>query len=569
MTPEELGLKRPKVTVESLGLRPPQQPAGPAHILWNHLVESGEALGEGAKQLPKEAGSLAVDIWKALMPGREGASAGGRVLEKIGNVGMFASGGGAGPFSPAVPSTGMARGLDVQPRVAQVPTPLLALPPPTIGVPGRAPIETGVGRPEPLSGPGQGAMKYTPPPGSGLIPAGPRSTMTVPAATPPAMGPTRPQTASPLLPADAHAGQPSPIAAAFTSNDPAAVDRALTNRYRGVVRTGGPRPQSGPGLDEQNQRITTAVDSIIDAKDHIRFRDTSDPTGKSLLPAGRLPRTLDQFVQSIDSLKTGIFQQYDYLAKQVGGQGARVSLAPVVAKLRELAMTPQIRDVSANISEAALAQADRFEKVGSYTPLEAQNVIQSMNAELRGLLQKKVPTQEIYSHPTLMNQVRDVLLSTLNQTMDTALQGPQYASLRTRYGALSSIEKDVANALSKQLAKTPGLTDKLLNIGEIGGLIHGTIFFDPKVLGGVASTLAAQHLTRYLRSPNRAVARLFSKRTSELSPSMTDRLSARAAVGVGQMRQRNYDRGVIGPQGGTVTGIERAPPTNSRSISQQ
>src|SRR5271166_5720510 len=117
-----------------------------AQKAWNYLTESGEALGEGAKALPKEAGSDAADVWKALTsPAQEGAAAGGRVVGKLGDVGMFASGGGAGPLAPSTPPTGLARGLDVKPRVAQVPRPQLALPPPTIGMPGRAPIQTGNG----------------------------------------------------------------------------------------------------------------------------------------------------------------------------------------------------------------------------------------------------------------------------------------------------------------------------------------------------------------------------------------------------------------------------------------
>jgi hypothetical protein len=92
-----------------------QADASPLSSLWQSLksygAESTAALSEGARQLPGEVGGFVSDIGQALLPTRAGAEAGGRVVGKLGDVGAFLSGGGAGPTLP--PS---GRGIQGVPR---------------------------------------------------------------------------------------------------------------------------------------------------------------------------------------------------------------------------------------------------------------------------------------------------------------------------------------------------------------------------------------------------------------------------------------------------------------------
>jgi hypothetical protein len=313
------------------------------------------------------------------------------------------------------------------------------------------------------------------------------------------------------------------------------IDRGLTKRYRGLVKPSAPGQAGMQGLTVQDQRITTAVDSIIDAKDSFRLKD---PQGAEL-PAGRLPRTLDEFVQSIDHLKGQVFEQYDNLSKQQSGQGVRVPLAPAIGKLREIAGSPEVRDLHPGLAQEAERQAQQWEKVGSYSPKEMQNVIQHLNEQLAGL--QRNPTKESFSHSTMMNQVLDTLRGSQNQAMEVGLQGPQYQALRTRYGALASVESDVTNALRRQAAKSPGLADRVGDLGFWTSALHGIVTLNPKTLGTAASIKGAQEITRYLRSPNRAVTKLFSTRARGLDPTYTERFSAELGSRIGDVRQRAYD----------------------------
>jgi hypothetical protein len=336
------------------------------------------------------------------------------------------------------------------------------------------------------------------------------------------------------------AGRPSQFASAIASNDGTAIDRGLVKRYRGLVRPSAPGQLNQKGLMMQDQRITTAVDSLIDAKDSIRLKDAAG----NELPAGRLPRTLDEFVQGIDHLKTQIFDQYDTLAQQQGGQGARVPLQPAAQRLMQIASEPQVVDLHPALAKEAGELAQQWMARGSYSPKEMQNVVQHLNEQLSGLMRN--PTHETFSRSTMLGQVIHTLRDTLNQTMETALQGPQYQSLRSRYAALSSIEGDVANALRREAAKTPGLAHTLGDLGFWMNALHGVVTLDPTAIGRAAALKGGQQIIKHLRSPNRAVTKLFANRASDLSPGASDRASAAVATRIGEMRQKAYDANVLG-----------------------
>jgi hypothetical protein len=478
------------------------------------------------------------------------------------------------PFQP--PPAPQGPGLQVQlpgQRPGQ-----LALPPPTIGVPAGPGITTGPGRP---AAPG-GAIPFTPPPGRGLVPGSQPGTMRTqqPGAPSPISpgisftgrplptaaevagaaagrdlpprapgtggrpgGPRATSPVEPLVPHGAEQGKPSSFVSAFFQNNPEPIDRALTRGMRRLTHPGMPDPPSGPGLDAQNRNMMTAVDTIIENKNNIQFTDANN----NLLSAGRKPQSLDQFVQSIDYLKGRIFDDYDTLARQVSGRGVQVDLAPTVARLRELAAQPELRDVNPAVAQQALDMADRFEQARAYSPKEMQNVIQSAYQQTKG-----IKTQETFSRNSMLNDVVGTMRESLNQTMETALQGPQYQGLRNRYGALASIEKDVANGLRNESSRVPGgLFERLARPVQWVNAIHGLFSLDPHSLGFAAAIQGARKLDQYLHGPNRAVTRLFNARERVTTPTMTERASAVLGSNLGELRQRQFDR-TFAPYVGTA-----------------
>lgn len=345
----------------------------------------------------------------------------------------------------------------------------------------------------------------------------------------------RPETETqprPFIPDGAEKGEPSRLASALAGHDAATIDRSLARAYRRGVRPSIPGSRDYQGMQIQDQRITTAVDSIIDARHNLRLKDANGFD----VPSGQLPQSLEQFSQAIDQLKKEVFQQYDAMAMQQGGQGVRVPLAPAIKKLEELTAAPEVRDIAPEVARDAMAQAQRLAQAGSYSPLEAQHVIEALNDQLKSL-QKGGGTKEAYSHTTMMSQLLGTLRASVNDAMAAGLGDPRYQALRARYAALSSIEEDVARAAAKDAAKQPGgLPSALTNTAYWINAIHGVVTLDPTAILRAGAIKGAETIVRRMRNPNRAVSRLFANRLAEMQPSTTDRLSAQVGTAFAAMR---------------------------------
>jgi hypothetical protein len=589
LSPEETARLRPSApangNVERLSRTPQQLFGGDKES--GYIQESVGQLGQGIADIPAYATSVIGNFFRSILPGGQAAKKEARAefTGQVGDIATAASGGLAGPLGiphAAGAAAAVPRGLVAEPRVAQMPRPPLALPPPTLGVPPGPGIPTGPGRPVPP----QGGIPFTPPPARGAIPGAPPGTVATPSPPPsastigggrppipgvtggvtgPSGGPgiagaqpqvplPRPGTEGrpagaravpPLVPHDAHLGEPSPLANAIATNN----GNAVSQRFRRAITTGPPGRRSDPGMQQQDRLITTAVDTIIENKDSVQFRDPNDPAGKALLPAGQLPRNLSQFSQSIDWLKGQIFDLYDGMAKRAGDQGVRVSVEPTINRLQRFITGPEVRDIEPAVVRAAQEQIERFRQAGSYSPKEAQNIITSLNASLEREIRN--PTNAV-SHNKMNGEILATLRATLKASMNEAFKGPQYANLRARFGALESVEANVANAVRKDLSAKPGLAQQLIDPGAwaAGGL--GVALGDWHTIAGAVTTRLSHEIYRYWHNPNQAVSAMFAARSRALAPPPLSEFSARATTGLSDLAQRRYDRTFapyVGPAG--------------------
>jgi hypothetical protein len=303
----------------------------------------------------------------------------------------------------------------------------------------------------------------------------------------------------------------STLARAIGSNNPAAVDAALMPMYKRAVR---PRPgdqQSGPALDVQDRRILTAVDSIIAEKPNLKLTNAS-----GISVTGQLPKTLREFTEAIDQSKKTLFRAYDDMAKKAGQQGAMVDLAPAVNNLRQVAQSPFIEDFYPAIGKDALQLADNLNRRGAYGVEEAQDAAQALTKTLNAFFHN--PTHETVTHAALLAPVVKVLRDGIDQAV-TSLQGPGYQALRIQYGALRSIERDMAAAAQREANKHPGgLAGAFADIAASEQALHGIFALDPSRIGTAGLIKGAQAAHRYINSPNRAISRMFERRERSLNP---------------------------------------------------
>jgi hypothetical protein len=339
----------------------------------------------------------------------------------------------------------------------------------------------------------------------------------------------------------------SPLAQAIAGNDGMAMDRQLTRAYRRAVKPGPLGQPSIGGLNTQDQRILTAVDRIIDNRPNLRLTDAG---GQEI--AQQLPRSLRQFAEALDQTKRGVFQKYDQMAQTAGQGGVRIDLTPVVARLRQVAQQPEVIDLHPAVAADANRLADTMAARGTYSPGEAQDVIQNLNKTLAGFWRN--PTNETVSRSALLAPVTTILRDQLDKAIEGA-QGPGYQALRYQYQALRTVEKDVAAAVQREANKIPGgMVGMFADLGATEEAIRGVLTLNPVTVARAGGIKVAKKALQYINDPNRAITRMFAHRAASANPvpSFRPGMTAMGAQSGGQVGER-------GPLGGEIIARRRFP----------
>jgi len=330
------------------------------------------------------------------------------------------------------------------------------------------------------------------------MPSGPPRTVQSPPLTREQMPPVEPAAAS---------AETSALGDAIAANNPGAVDSYITKRYRSVVK---PPPGTAKGetaLAQQDQRILTTVDQIIANKDALRLTDATP---------GQLPRSLRQFSEAVDQTKKSLFQKYDAMTQQSGDVGVQVDLAPVISELRSIGTRPEVVDLHPELIPQAEQLARNFEARGFYSPSAAQDAIENLNRTLSAFY--KNPTEQTVGRANLLAPVARILRSQLDKAIGEA-QGPGYQALRLQYGALASVEKDVARAVQREANKIPGgLAGTFADMAASEEAIRGVLTLNPAALARAGGIRAAKSAIKYIYDPNRAIERMFQRRATPQMP---------------------------------------------------
>ncbi len=548
------------------------QAAGGLDSLWEGIKNFGAGVGRGVAGQGVPAGKASEDPggrseFGGRMVGAAGRSVAQGLWDAISKPGKIAAG--DAPFNPAdrrgqveqaLPSAMLMAGQGGRrPMVTEATGEPSAIARTLQSQAGAQPnpfVPTAGGRAEPPPGVPVGGAKQPAVPGQPQIRQQPTSAP-IPGGAGQSLPPSRP--ATPALPggraeptiSDATT---SPLAGALAANDGAAVDQQLSRSYRAAVRPGMISRPSSAGLNSQDQRILTAVDQIIANRPNLKLTDAS---GSEM--TGQLPRSLRQFSEAIDQTKRSIFQQYDQRAQMAGGAGVQVDLAPVVAKLREVAQSPEVVDFHPAVAADAERLAQTMEARRSYTPSEAQDVVQNLNKTLAGFWRN--PDHETVSRTTLLAPISKILREQLDKAI-TSAGSPEYQALRNQYGALRSVEKDVASAVQRHANRVPGgLPGMFGDLAATEEILRGVVTLNPMAVGRGVTIKAAQRALKFINDPNRAIGRMFERR-ADRSPTIP--FTARTAARQPYDLTAGLGAGYAGSAAALGTGLPSGEPRTPR-----
>ena len=335
-----------------------------------------------------------------------------------------------------------------------------------------------------------------------------------------------------------------PLANAIVGGSTGAIDKFIKDNFSRAIKP----TVSGRSTFKQDEsyvgKMQQAIGAIVENKDKLSLKDEY---GVVLDPGAR-PETLQQFSQAIDQTKKEVFARYDAMAK-AAGTSVTVDLSPIVKELGKISQSNVLNDLHPETVKAADAIAETLKERGSYTTVEAQEAIQHLNSDLDAYY--KNPNFDTASRAGVSAIVASGLRQSLDKSVSMAV-GPGYQELKNQYGALRAIEKDVVKRAIRvgTLEKGRGLIGSFGDIVSAEEVIRGLLTFNPAAVATGAGIRAFTGFNRYLKSPNRAVKRLFE--AAERRQGMPEAPSAPRAA-LGEVARR------VAPVAGAVTAEEATP----------
>lgn len=284
-----------------------------------------------------------------------------------------------------------------------------------------------------------------------------------------------------------------------------AVDDAIEEGVmKGIKPAFAGSKRSIAGMNQYKKDANQAVKAIVNNKQNLKI---TDEFGEELVD--KVPSTLAQFEQSIDQTKKNIFDKYNTLAKEASKEGAEVPLEKIAKELDSIANNKVILTQDPKAAKYASDLAERYRQAASYSAEESQEAIKSLNNKLSAF----------YRNPdagnTIQNGIDAMIANNLRKDTDDIIENTLgkagYQDLKSQYGSLKSIEKDVARrALIEARKANKGLVD-FSDIFSAGDVVMGLMSGQPGQVakGAVQKGIALYY--KHLNSPNRAIKNMFNK----------------------------------------------------------
>lgn len=253
-------------------------------------------------------------------------------------------------------------------------------------------------------------------------------------------------------------------------------------------------------IKDYYNKAAAAVEEIVSNKDNLNL---VDEYGSKV---DGLPNTLDQFSQAIEKTKHDIFKEYDSLAKQANDSGVTVNLTETAKKLEDISNNKILKDLSPETIEYAQKRADVLKGSRVYTAVETQEAIQFLNQTLEKFYRDPGPAQKGQA------LVDSLIANDLRKQLDNAIErstGSEYQALKSKYGALKTIEKEVNHrAIVDARKNNKGLLD-FSDVFTGGQVIGGMLRTDPatSIVGAAGKGIASYY--KLLNDPNKIVKTMF------------------------------------------------------------
>ena len=288
-----------------------------------------------------------------------------------------------------------------------------------------------------------------------------------------------------------------------TGNTPSILDQAkVIDQYNRAIRPTVVGKGNAGQIANASDNVISGLKTIADNKDTLQFTDSSGNIIK-----GQTPTTVDQLSQSIAQTKSNIFKQYNDIATKAGDQGLKVDASGIASELDPVIQSKSLAISNPAAVKYAQAAQARLTQAGGVDALTAQEVIQNYNAELKAYYRNPTPgmASNVQIDALIANKFREALDNGIANTT-----GAEYQSLKNQYGALSSMEKDVAHRATVWGRQNKvGLAANISNVASGAELVRGLLTGNPVDVAIGGTIKGIQLYQKYLNNPDVGVSKIF------------------------------------------------------------
>lgn len=277
----------------------------------------------------------------------------------------------------------------------------------------------------------------------------------------------------------------------------------VTDLYNRAIRPTVVGKNTAGQVAGANTKVVSGLQSIAENKPNLSFTDMNGE-----VVTGQAPKTVDQLSQAIQQTKQAIFKQYDALAQQAGGQGIRVDPLNIAKELQPVIDSQSLKIANPKAIDYATNLQQRLVEAGQLTPEITQEIIQHYNEVLKAFYRN--PSAETATTAGIDAMVANKLRESLDSQISSAT-GEQYQALKNQYGALKSMEKDVAHRATVWGRQNQvGLASNLANLASGAELVKALVTLNPAdlVVGGAIKGI--QKYIQYLNNPDSGISKIFS-----------------------------------------------------------
>lgn len=291
------------------------------------------------------------------------------------------------------------------------------------------------------------------------------------------------------------------MASKLTQRSESQIEGAIVDKFqKGVKPLIGAR-QTAAGAEKYKSDIVTGAKAIQENAPNLSFI-----TDFGEVIVGKIPQSLQQLSDALEQTKRSIFQKYDALAKTAGDAGVTIDVGDISKELSAVTGNKALQLTNPKAVKYAEELQQRLLATGSLDATTAQDVIQNYNKSLEAFYRN--PTYDTASQAAIDAMVANKMREALDAGV-SSITGEEYGALKSQYGALKNIERDVVKAALRDARKnTKGLID-LTDVFSGGQVVNGILSMNPATIGQGITAKAIAAFYKYLNDPNRAIKGLF------------------------------------------------------------